>query len=90
MSNEDQQNEVNQRLADLETVYWSITSDNEIFIKRGRESQYASVYYPHSDPAGVFYWHLDNRTVSKKELAAVGVWSSDPVPNAKDYAEVEK
>ncbi len=84
---ETQQAELQRRLADLETVYWALTSDNELFLKRGADSQYASAYYVHVDPAGTAYWHLDNRTVSKKELAGITVWSNAAVPVAADYAE---
>ncbi len=69
--------EVAARLADMDKTYWVII-DGVLYTKVGSGALYASAFYPHTDPAGVRYWHRENRTVTTKNEAKSDDWKLCP------------
>lgn len=75
------QAEIEARLSDLSRKYWVLDGET-LYVKNGADSQFASAYYIHTDPAGTVYWSMDSRSVTKKEFANLSGWTSDPAPLA--------
>ncbi len=68
------------RLADIEKKYWLIIED-ELYVKQGQDSSFASLYYAHTDPAGVVHWRLQQDS-GHKTTKLQGDWSGGPIPVA--------
>jgi hypothetical protein len=83
---EQQRQEIEDRIADLETKYW-VLDDGDLYIKNGKGSVVASRFYTHTDPAGVVHWNYDSRQVTDKEFKLLSGWQSSrevAVPRAEE------
>lgn len=78
--------EADAALADLKKDYW-VVHERELYLKQGFASQWANRFYAHKDVAGTICWMMDSTQVKKSEYRALGEFSGDPVPPAKDYYE---